>query len=84
MSVRFRTNAPGDVLLRWTRQLPYTLPQNTKLPKIDSTPLTPQNSSLSFTGSQSMALFQITVRTKRPAAEVCDQITLTAPKNAAP
>ncbi len=84
LSVRFRTNAPGDVLLRWTRQLPYTLPQNTKLPKIDSAPLTPMNSSLSFTGSQSMALLQITVRTKRPAQEVCDQITLTAPKNAAP
>lgn len=76
LSVRFQTNAPGDVLLRWTRQLPYTLPQNTVLPKIESAPITPVNSSLVFTGSHSMALLQVTVRTRKKPEEVCEQILL--------
>lgn len=76
LSARFQTNAPGDVLLRWTRQLPYTLPQNTALPKIESAPLTPANPSLVFTGSHSMALLQVTVRTRKKPEEVCEQILL--------
>lgn len=80
ISARFKTNAPAQVLLRWTRQLPHTLPQNIKLPKIDSAPLTPANSSLSFTGSVSMALLQISVRTTKRPEEVCESIHLLAVK----
>jgi len=80
VSARFKTNAPSQVLLRWTRQLPHALPQNIKLPKIDSAPLTPANSSLSFTGSVSMALLQISIRTTKRPEEVCENITMVAVK----
>ncbi len=76
LSVRFKTNAPGDVLLRWTRAVPYGLPHTTKMPKVDSAPLTPEHSSLSFTGSVSMALLQVTVRTRRAVEDVCERIDL--------
>ena len=78
LSARFKTNAPGQVLLRWTRQLPHTLPQNIKLPKIDSAPLTSTNSSVSFTGSVSMALLQISIRTTKRPEDVCEGIRLVA------
>jgi hypothetical protein len=80
VSVRFKPNIKGEVLLRWTRQLPHTLPQNTRLPKIDSSPLTPTNSFLSFTGSQSMALLQVSVRSNHRPDEVCESIRLVAVK----
>jgi hypothetical protein len=76
LSARFKTNAPGQVLLRWTRQVPHALPQNIKLPKIDSAPLTPANSSISFTGSVSMALLQLSIRTTKRPEEVCESIRL--------
>jgi hypothetical protein len=81
LTVRFQPQAQGEVLLRWTRQLPYTLPQNITLPKIDSRPLTPTNNFISFTGSPMMALLQISVRSARPPEEVCEQIRLVAVSN---
>jgi len=81
VAARFKTNATGQVLLRWTRQLPHTLPQNVKLPKIESAPLTPMNSSLSFTGSVSMALLQVSIRTPKRPDEVCESIRLIAVKD---
>ena len=76
--VDFQPGATGDVLVRWTRHLPYTLPQNIKLPKIDSRPLTPENARLDFTGSDTMALLQVMVRTKNSPESVCRSITLIA------
>jgi hypothetical protein len=78
LSVKFRPGADGSATVRWTRQLPYTLPQNATLPKIDSSALTPANNTLSFTGSPSMALLQISIRTKRSPWEVCENIQLLA------
>lgn len=78
LAVKFKPGADGSVLVRWTRQLPYTLPQNARLPKIDSSPLTPANSTLTFTGSPSMALLQVSVRTARRPEEVCESIQLVA------
>ena len=65
-------------MVRWTRQLPYTLPQNIKLPKIESRALTPENSELAFTGSEKMMLMQIAVRSPKPPDAVCESITLMA------
>jgi hypothetical protein len=78
LAVKFRPGTDGTATARWTRQLPYTLPQNATLPKIDSSPLTPANSKLEFTGSPSMALLQVSIRTKRPPEEVCESIQLIA------
>ena len=76
LNVKFKPGAKADVLVRWTHQLPYTLPQNAKLPKIDSRPLTPENSELVFTGSETMSLMQVTVRSKAAPQDVCDGISL--------
>ena len=81
--VDFKPGATGDVLVRWTRQLPHTLPQNIKLPKIDSRPLTPAQPTLDFTGSDTMALLQVMVRTKNSPEFVCRSITLVAMDGAA-
>ena len=76
--VDFKPGATGDVLVRWTRQLPHTLPQNIKLPKIDSRPLTLEQPTLNFTGSDTMALLQVMVRTKNSPEFLCRSITLVA------
>ena len=76
LKVHFNPGATAETLVRWTRQLPHTLPAGIKLPKIDSRPLTPQNSELEFTGSDSMALMQVTIRTKSPPQEACSAVTL--------
>lgn len=78
LTVNFRPGIEGSVMVRWTRQLPYTLPQNATLPKIDSSPLTPANRTLSFTGSPAMALLQVSIRTPRFPREVCEDIRLLA------
>ena len=59
-----------------TRQLPHTLPAGMKLPKIESRPLTRKNPAQEFTGSDTMALMQVTVRSKDAPHEVCDGISL--------
>jgi hypothetical protein len=77
LAVNFKPGATGDVLVRWTRQLPHA-PQNIKLPKIDSRPLTPEQPTLDFTGSDTMALLQVMVRTKNSPESICRSITLVA------
>ena len=77
LKVNFKQGAEAEVLVRWTRQLPHTLAPGMKLPKIDSRPLTPANSELEFTGADTMALMQVTIRSKKPPQEVCDGISLT-------
>ncbi len=76
LNVTFKPGADADVLVRWTRQLPYTLPHHAKLPKIESRPLTRENSELNFTGSEKMALMQISVRSAKPPDTVCESIML--------
>jgi hypothetical protein len=73
---KFKPDTDGRVVVRWTRQLAHTLPQNTVLPKIDSSPLTPTNNILSFTGSPTMALMQVSIRTSKRPDEACEQIRL--------
>lgn len=76
LKVHFKPGADAEVLARWTRQLPHTLAPGMKLPKIDSRPLTPANSELEFTGTETMALMQVTIRSKKPPQEVCDAVSL--------
>jgi hypothetical protein len=78
LKVNFKPGADAEVLVRWTRQLPHTLAPGLKLPKIDSRPLTPSNSELEFTGTETMALMQVTIRSKKPPQDVCDAINLEA------
>ena len=76
--MNFKPRASAEVLVRWTRQLPHTLAPGVKLPKIDSRPLTPADSQLEFTGTETMALMQVTIRSKVPPQAVCDRISLVA------
>jgi hypothetical protein len=76
LKVDFKRGTAADVLVRWTRQLPHTLPVGVKLPKIESRPLTAENSELEFTGSETMALMQVTIRSKAPPQQECDAISL--------
>ena len=78
LKVNFKPDTDAEVLVRWTRPLPHTLPAGMKLPKIDSRPLSRKNPELEFTGSDTMALMQVTVRSKAAPQEVCDGISLVA------
>jgi hypothetical protein len=76
LKVDFKPGSAAQALVRWTHQLPHTLPPAMKLPKIDSRPLTAEESQLEFTGSDGMALLQVTIRSKSPPQEDCSAITL--------
>jgi hypothetical protein len=76
LKVNFKPGSDAEVLARWTRQLPHTLAPGTKLPRIDSRPLTPGNSALEFTGAETMALMQVTIRSKKTPQEVCHEVSL--------
>ena len=76
LKVDFKPGASAEVLVRWTRQLPHTLAPGIKLPKIDSRPLTAANSELEFTGTDTMALMQVTIRSAMPPQDVCDAVSL--------
>jgi len=78
LNVNFKPGTDAEVLVRWSRQLPHTLPPGAALPKIDSRPLTPQNSELKFQGTETMALMQVTIRSKAAPQEVCNGINLVA------
>jgi hypothetical protein len=71
----FKEGAKGDVLVRWTKLMPYQVPKPEDLPKIESTPLTPEKNELTFTGTDQMAFVQVTVRSKSPES-VCESIVL--------
>jgi hypothetical protein len=76
LKVHFKPGADAEVLARWTRQLPHTLSPGMKLPKIDSRPLTPSISELEFNGTETMALMQVTIRSKKPPQDVCEAVSL--------
>jgi len=82
LHVAFRPGANGDVLLRWSREVPYDLPQNVRLPRIEGKPIRPGDPEMTFTASESMALLQLTIRGSRPG-DVCQGIQLLL-ENAAP
>jgi len=76
LKVDFQPDSTAEVLVRWTRQLPHTLPVGMKLPRIESRPLTAQNNELEFTGSESMALMQVTIRGQGPPQKQCAAVNL--------
>jgi len=80
LKVDFATNATGDVFVRWTRHLPHEIPKLLQrvvpLPRIESKALTPAQPTLEFTGSESMALVQVTVRGSNRLEQVCRQVRL--------
>jgi hypothetical protein len=77
LRVKFRSGVPGDVLVRWSKEVQYDLPQNVQLPRIESRPITPQNPELTFKGSEAMRLLQVTIRSGAPPQELCEQVELT-------
>ncbi len=75
LKARFRAGTRGEVVLRWSREVKYDLPQNVAVPKIEARPVRPERPELSFTASEAMALAQVTIKGGRPE-EVCEQIEL--------
>ena len=49
LNVAFRPGANGDVLLRWSREVPYDLPQNVRVPRIEGKPIRPGEPEMTFT-----------------------------------
>ncbi len=76
ISVEFQPETLAELAIRWTQQLPHTVPAGTIVPKIEPPALTPANASLVFTATEKMALIQVTLRTKRRPEEVCKRIEL--------
>lgn len=76
LNAKFRPDATGDVLIRWTRQLPYQVPNAATLPRVNSRPITPLDPVLNFTATENMALMQVTLRTKKSPAELCVRVEL--------
>jgi len=75
LSIDYLPRARGEVVLRWSREVAYDLPQNVKLPKIENRPIRPDHPEMTFTASESMALLQVTIRGARPE-DVCRKIEL--------
>lgn len=76
LAVQFSPGAQGDALIRWTRQLPYQVPNPATLPRVNSRPVTPAEPTLNFTATENMALMQVTLRTKGPPQEMCARVEL--------
>src|ERR1051325_8667221 len=76
--VKFKEGTKGDVFVRWCRDMPYVVPKPGELPKIETRPLTPENNELTFTGTENMALFQVTIRRGTTPADVCESVSLVA------
>jgi hypothetical protein len=78
LTVKFKPAAIGEAFVRWTRQLPYTLPPGARPPKNESHPLTPDRDELLFTAKEEMSFMQIFVRTSQPLDIACESIRLLA------
>ena len=65
---KFKPNADGEVLLRWTRHLPHALPRTATAPMFQSRKLTPDENMHEFTASENFGLLQLSLKTsgKRP------------------
>jgi hypothetical protein len=73
VNVDFRPGSSGEVLMRWSREVAYDLPQNVRLPRIEGKPLRREEPEMTFTASESMALLQFTIRGNRPG-DVCQRV----------
>ncbi|HEY2953081.1 MAG TPA: hypothetical protein VGK40_10885 [Verrucomicrobiae bacterium] len=76
--VKFKEGTKGDVFVRWCRDMPYVVPKPGELPKIETRALTPKNNELTFTGTENMALFQVTIRRAERPSAVCESVSLVA------
>ena len=76
----FAPGTRGDVFVRWTRQLPHEVPKILQglapIPRIENQVLTPAEPTVEFTGSESMALLQITLRGTNEIDRICRSVRL--------
>ncbi len=75
LRVDFQPGTTGSVMVRWSREVPYDLPQNVKVPHIEAKPIRPGDPEMVFTASEAMGLLQVSIRTGRPES-VCRRIQL--------
>ena len=68
LTAKFKPDADGEALLRWTRQLPHALPRTATAPVFQSRKLTPNENTHEFVASQKFGLLQVSLKTsgKRP------------------
>jgi hypothetical protein len=68
LTAKFKPNAEGEALLRWTRQLPHALPRTAAAPMFQSRKLTPNEDTHEFVASENFGLLQLSLKTsgKRP------------------
>jgi hypothetical protein len=80
LTVEFTEQAPGDVLVRWSRRVEMELPRRSPLPRIESRPVTRANPVLEFEGTSTMGLVQVTIRSGEHGSprDVCARIDLRA------
>ncbi len=75
LKARFRAGTRGEVVLRWSREVKYDLPQNVSVPRIEARPIRPASPELLFTASETMGLAQVTIKGGRPE-EICERVEL--------
>ena len=77
LTAKFKPNAEGEALLRWTRHLPHALPRTATAPMFQSRKLTPNEGTHEFVASENFGLLQISMKTsgKRPQ-EIFESIEL--------
>jgi hypothetical protein len=77
LTAKFKQNADGEVVLRWTRHLPHAIPRTATVPMFQSKKLTPAESAHEFTASENFGLLQLSLKCpgKRPQ-DVWDSIEL--------
>ena len=74
---KFKPDAEGEVVLRWTRQLPHAVPRTASAPMFQTRKLTPEESTHEFTASENFGLLQVSIASsgKRPQ-DVLESIQL--------
>lgn len=75
LKAMFRAGTRGEVVLRWSREVKYDLPQNVSVPRIEARALRPNQPELTFLASETMGLAQVTIKGGRPE-EICERIEL--------
>jgi hypothetical protein len=79
LNADFQPGTTGEVMLRWSREVPYDLPQNVRVPRIEGKPIRPGESGMTFTASETMGLLQVSIHGQRPES-VCRGIQLVLEK----
>jgi hypothetical protein len=77
LTTKFKPNADGEVVLRWTRYLPHAVPRTASMPMFQSKKLTPTESAHEFTASENFGLLQVSIKIpgKRPQ-DILEEIKL--------